>query len=100
MPCAPMLPRTEPLPGVGFGARVADASLLDTARAADGPANIRALLREHGGLLVWPAQHLEPRQMAQVMATLGSLRRAQASRSAKCVEGVPDAPTMSIEGLP
>ena len=94
-----MLPRTEPLPGVGFGARVADASLLETARAADGPAAIRALLREHG-LLVWPAQHLEPRQMAQVMATLGSLRRAQASRSAKCVEGVADAPTMSVEGLP
>jgi alpha-ketoglutarate-dependent taurine dioxygenase len=43
---------------------------------------------------------LEPRLMAAVMSQLGSLSQCNASRSAKVVEGVANAPSMAVPGLP
>ena len=54
----------------------------------------------HGLLVFSQREPLDPRLMAAVMSQLGSLSQCHASRSAKVVEGVVDAPSMAVPGLP
>ena len=97
--------RTEQLGQVRFGARVSvhpalDGGSLVMQLAKHRPAVLQSLLRTHGLLVFSQQDPLEPQQMAAVMSQLGSLSQCNASRSAKVVEGVADAPSMAVPGLP